>query len=226
MSQAAAYAIVYGAPGDPVKEEVVSAVRQQSRPAREVITDPADLGGAVAAAARLAAEWLWLLDGGAIPQPQALEALLEAARQDPLPVLLSSQVLGPDGGLDPGSLPQHVIYATEVSVAAAEHRLVQIRAAGSGSVLVTRQAVLAVARGGADMFELSARILRDPQHIGYLVPGSVASRPHPLPQDLMIRVRSLAGRAWTPREKLREAFQLSRQALGPADSSHRADRGR
>ena len=77
------------------------------------------------------------------------------------------------------------------------------------------------------MIELSARILRDPSQLGYLVPESVATRRRPLEQaDLLSRVRSLAGRAWTPREKLREGFLLSRQLGESATSTRRAGRGR
>ena len=226
MNQREVSAIVYGAPGDPVTQDVRSAVERQSQPPRELITDPVDLGAAVAAAATIFSKWLWLLDGGAIPQPNALEALLEASRQPPAPVLLASKVLGPGGGLDPGSLPRHVIYATDVSVAAAERRLVQIRAAGSGSVLVRRQALLGLGRSASGMLELSARLLRDPDHIGYLVPGSVATRYSPLRADLIWQVRLLGGSAWTPREKLRETFRLSRQAAGSVRASRHADRGR
>ena len=76
------------------------------------------------------------------------------------------------------------------------------------------------------LFQFSARILRDPAHVGYLVPDSVAARRRPLATDLVSRVRALGGGAWTPREKLREAFLLTRQLSGSAGASHRAARER
>lgn len=224
MNDAAVSAIVYGAPEDPVTAEVVSAVLQQTQPLREVITDPVDLGTAVARAATIRAAWVWLLDGGAVPEPRALETLLGTGGEDPAIVLLSSRVLGPNGALDPGSLPRHVIYATDISVAAAERGLIQIRAAGSGSVLLSRQAVLGLGRSGPDMLQFSARLLRNPAHAGYLVPRSVAVRRHALAPDLVAQVRGLGGEAWTPRERLREAFRLSRQLAGSAGASRRAVR--
>jgi hypothetical protein len=223
--------MVYGASEGPVRGEVLDALRRQTRPPVALVAEQVGLPAAVSAAATLEAEWIWLLDGGAVPEPHALEALLEATAGEPAPVLLCSQVLGPDGHLDPGSLPRHVIYATENSVAAAERHLIQLRAAGSGSVLIRRRAIPRNGsprhRPGWDMVELSARILRDGSQVGYLVPGSVATRRHPLePAGLASRMRSLTGGAFTPREKLREGFDLARQLGGLANSTRRAGRGR
>ncbi len=231
MSHGGVCAIVYGAPEDPVAREVVAAVEQQSCPPGTVTTDPVGLRPAVAAAQSVDAEWVWLLDGGAVPAPEALEALLIETAGSPARALLSSKVLGPGGGLDPGSLPRHVIYATHLSVAAAEHHLIQLRAAGSGSVLIRRRDIPRVgpvrSDPGWEMIELSARILRDPSELGYLVPESVVTRRRPLEQaDLVSRVRSLGGRAWTPREKLREGFLLTRRLGESATSTRRAGRGR
>ena len=229
MNHGGVCAIVYGVPEDPLMRDVLVAVGRQSRPPDTVITGQAGLRAALAAAGSVDAEWVWLLDGGAVPAPDALEALLDRTGGRPEPVLLCSKVLGPEGGLDPGSLPRHVIYATDVSVSAAEARLIQLRAAGSGSVLIRRRGLPPgrVGRSDLDMVELSAQVLRDPSQIGYLVPGSLATRRRPLEAaDLGSRVRSLAGSAWTPREKLREALRLTRPVSGLATSARRAGRGR
>jgi hypothetical protein len=230
MGEAEVATIVYGAPEDPVGQEVVSAVEAQSRAPGLVIAEPVGLAAAVAVGTMTDAEWLWLLDGTAVPASGALEALLDAAAGVSA-ALLSGRVLDPDGNLDRSSPPRHVIYATDVSVAAAERHLVQLRAAGSGSVLIRREMAgiptpRPPARPPWDMFEFSARILRNPSHTGYLVPGSLATRSQALGADPISELRALAGGAWTPREKLREGFLLTRRLAQSAVSSRRADPGR
>src|SRR4051794_5004656 len=53
------------------------------------------------------AEWVWVLDGHAVPQPGALQALLDARAFGDLPEaeVLASKVVGPNGELHPDALP-------------------------------------------------------------------------------------------------------------------------
>lgn len=233
MSPVDVRAVIYSS--GPVAPEVRAAAGAQ---AELVPAAVATLAEAVRGARSLEARWLWLLDGWAVPEPDALEALLAAAgvAGQPAPALLASKVIDGDGHLHPDATPQHEVYATERSVAAALRHLVQLRAAAPGSVLVDRLTADRVRQprsdlpAGLDMREWSARVLRSPECVGYLVPGSVAVRtasPDPIARrDLVARARVAAGGAWTPREKLREAYRLVRDAPAwarPA-SARRTDR--
>jgi hypothetical protein len=115
------------------------------------------------------------------------------------------------------------------SIDAAERRLVQLRAAAHGSVLIAGAAIsrfgLPRSRlpGGLDMHEWSARMLRSWEDTGYLVPASVAVRDAaPVPSSwshALGRVRVLGSSAWSPRERLWEAFLLGRDAARSARSA-------
>jgi hypothetical protein len=176
------------------------------------------------------ADWLWLLECSTTPQPGALAELLAVGdATEPSPVLLASKVLGPDGQLHPDGLPRHEVFEKERTIEAAAHHLVHLRAAVPGSVLVLRQALSGLSplptRAGsrAGMLGWSARLLRDRNRDGYLVPGSVAVR-HSAPQgpdwdELRQRAATLAGDAWTPSEKLWESFLLGAEAVRQLQSA-------
>ena len=157
--------------------EVLAGVAGQDHPPLrtiEVASVPGELPGGTA-------PWLWMLDGSAVPRPGALAALCAAARQlDPLPVpvLLTSKVVGAGGTLVVGHAPWYRRGGTEVAMLAAARRLLPIRAACCSSLLVSRDAALRAPaplpelhRRGAAL-EWTAQLLRDGH--GYAVPGSVA----------------------------------------------------
>jgi hypothetical protein len=231
VSSADVCAVVYADTPDQTAADVLQAARSQSVPPRVVLAASFEAGKRQSAFAAGAADpraqgcrWLWLLDGYAVPEPTALEALL-AARQratEPSPLLLASKVLDPQGRLHPDSTPRHEILEKSHSIDAAERQMVQLRAAAHGSVLVAREALdrFGLPRSdlpsGPDMHEWSARILRGRQDIGYLVPASVAVREAPPRADswrcLLARVQVLGSGAWEPRERLWEAFLLGADA--------------
>lgn len=228
-------------------EEVLEAVRAQSRPVDEtivageaaqapagarVVEVAASAGVAGAACAGLraglagAADWLWLLDGSAVPAPDALERLL-AVLDDlgdlPAPALLAGTVVAADGELHPAALPLNRLTRKEVAIEACRRYLVAIRAARHGSLLVSRAALQAdglpradYVTGGDDL-EWTARLLRDAD--GYLVPASTALRTitppaSPSPAAPTFRgvrndVDMLRGPAWGGEEKLWVAFLVA-----------------
>lgn len=125
---------------------------------------------------RAQAEWLWLLDGTAIPRPGALAALLGALeRLTPIvvPAVLASRVVTPEGALAPTHVPLAPQGEQALSIRTVAERVLHVRAVAGGSLLV--RAALAPdrtpARPAATM-AWSAAVLRDVP--GFLVPDSVA----------------------------------------------------
>jgi hypothetical protein len=179
-------------------------------------------------------EWLWLLDGSAVPEPGALEALLGALEgldaPLPEPVLLASKVVGPDGSPHPAGVPVPAVSG-DLAVAAVRRRLLAIRAARPGSLLVHRGGVerCGPPPGGGDDLVWSARVLR--KRFGALVPGSVAVRAAPgEPGGVSARgwLQLLLGDALTPREKPWFTFRLAEDAWAEArgGAGRRAGPGR
>lgn len=184
------------------------------------------LAEALPAALQSGAEWIWVLDGHAVPAPDALDRLLAHAEPDglPAPVLLSSRVSLPDGSLHPDVLPWPEIFEKEISTAAVGQRLVSLRAARPGSLLVRAEAVRRHGPPRADfvshgeILEWTARILRDDR--GYLVPASRAvraDRETPAPRrELRNRARMLRGDTWGREEKLWFGFLLAQDVFKAA----------
>jgi hypothetical protein len=186
------------------------------------------LHGAIPAAlgAGESADWVWILDGHALPQPGALQALLAASSFADLPdaAVLASKVVSPGGELHPDALPWPEIFEKEISTAACGHRMVSLRAARAGSVLVRRSAVERhglprpdfVSHG--ETLEWTARILR--HEAGYLVPASLAIREDrdvpAVRRDLGNRARMLRGDSWRREEKLWFGFLLGQDAVRAA----------
>lgn len=227
-------AVIYGnAPGS---EEVAAAVADQQLPPATVLHEGA-LRGAVGAAVATEARWLWLLDGWALPAPDALVALLAAAEtvDGRAPLLLSSKVVDATGRLHPDATPRHEMFEKQHSVDAIERHLVQLRTAAPGSVLVQAGATgrfgapRADLPPGLDMSEWSARLLRSWDDTGYLVPASVAVRRAAPVQDRSFghwaaRARVVGSGGWTMTERLWETFLLGRDAVAVARD--RAAQGR
>lgn len=208
---------------------------QRSPPDHVLEQAPDDAGAGVAEALQTSATWIWLLDGVTVPEPGALSALgrgLDRLAGLPEPLVLAGRVLDAKGALHPDAAPRHEIFEKQITVDACERRLVHLRAAPSGSLLVHRAAFARFAAPRTDLpaswaaFEFTARVLRSVGDPGYLVPASVAIRAvSALPSGrgggvLRARARLLAGPAWTPRERLWEGFLVAEGALravrGPA----------
>lgn len=199
----------------------LTAVEGQSRPADRVISHEGTWHDAVLAAGTQAADWLWLVEGGVVPEPSALAELLAPLAADgdlPAPALLSSKVLGPSGDMDEALAPWPPLLDRDVAIAAARHRLASLRMARWGSLLVRADAAEAhgpprsAFSGGADDLEWTVRILRDAP--GYLVPKSVARTPRRSPgligrpREVRDRLRMLRGPGWVAQEPVWFAFML------------------
>ena len=181
---------------------------------------------AIAAGAGQGTDWLWLLEGDVEPEPEALARLvapLEDLGDLPAPALLAGKVLGPDGHLHADSAPWIPLLDRAGVVAAARRRLVALRLARWGSLLVHRGALARHGlpregfAGGADDLEWTSRVLRD--DAGYLVPRSVAVRVTPArgpslsPSEVRDRVRMVRGDGWVGHEPVWFAFMLGVDAV-------------
>jgi hypothetical protein len=166
------------------------------------------LGAGLREGAAAGTTWLWIADGSAIPRPEALAALLDAAARleavEPA-VLLASRVAG-DGAHAPLA-PQD---ATAVAMRTVGLKVLPVRAVTGASLLVRREAATP-ASGGA--FVWTARLLRDGS--GFLVPDSVADANgagHGA-RSPRVAAQLLAGTALRPRERLRLAAEVAERAL-------------
>lgn len=212
-------AVLYGDSRGELLDELVAAVTAQSaQPA--VILHEHELTAGVSAGAGGGTRWVWLLQTGTIPAPDALRELLDAVAgvTPPAPLLMASKVLDERGRLHADATPRHEVFEKQHSVDAAERHLVQLRTAAPGSVLVATAAIqrFGLPRsdlpGGLDMVEWSARMLRDWEDTGYLVPASVAvRRAGPAPRRWRYwlgRARILGSGGWSATERLWETFLL------------------
>jgi hypothetical protein len=155
--------------------KAVAALEAQTVPPEELLV-AGDLHEAMRVGAGQYPDWVWALDASVTAAADALERLLAVTRPA---ALLAGKVVTPGGELDPGSLPFARVRDPDSVVAAFEQRLLPIRVARSGSLLVRREVI---ERQGPprprrrDDLPWTARLLRGEP--GYLVPGSVAVREH------------------------------------------------
>ena len=194
------------------------AVERQTRPPDELLT-ATDLASGARAAAGRPTTWTWLVDGDVEPEPTALDELLEAAgrtREIPQPVLLASRLVRPDGTLDPSSLPVVDSRDLDFAVAAFERRLLALRVARRGSLLVRLRGAesrLPGAGRGSDLVWTAGLLRREP---GLLAPASVAVRRaarERAPLELGARLRLLGSDSIALFEKPWFAFRLLEDAL-------------
>lgn len=178
--------------------------------------------------------WLWLLEAGVTPQPPALEELLTSLERTeglPPPCLLAGRVVAADGSLHADSLPVVEVLEADLAVAAVDRRLLALRAARRGSLLVHRRAL---ARGlprlhsGFDYLDWTAALLKD--DLGLLVPTSVVVRPGAgrasTPIEPASRLRFVWGDALEPRERPWFAFHVAGEAVAALRSQVLAVRDR
>ena len=168
--------------------ETLAALELQTRKPDEVAMAPhvAGFQGAIRGALDRGIDWVWLLDGTVVPEPRALEALLEAiGRVDllPNPVLLTSKVIAADGSPDSRSLPVPHIADPDLDFSAFDSRVLAVRVVRRGSLLVHRRGIercglpnLGFVFFGDDLV-WTARLLRPEP--GLLVPSSVVVRRPP-----------------------------------------------
>jgi rhamnopyranosyl-N-acetylglucosaminyl-diphospho-decaprenol beta-1,3/1,4-galactofuranosyltransferase len=127
-------------------------------------------------------DWLWLMDDDTIPEPDALERLLETPGKLPhdaeQPALLASSVVWTDGRLHPMNQPRLDMSDLDAVLRGFEQGAVPMRLCTFPSLLVRGAAI---ARHGlprkeffiwSDDIDFTARVLR--HESGYFVPASVA----------------------------------------------------
>ena len=136
---------------------------------------------AIAAGLRQGFEWLWTLDDDTLPEPDALERLLDARAPidgDPEPVLLYGRVLWTDGKLHPMNLPHFDARVAQTFIDGIRRGRPPLRWATFPSLLIRADAVRRnrLPRKAfflwSDDIDFTARILREEP--GYFVPESVA----------------------------------------------------
>jgi hypothetical protein len=194
----------------------VEAVEAQSCRPREiaVVRSPGELSHAVTNT-QGAASWVWLLDSGVIPRPDALEAMLGvAAAASPMPALLTSRLLTPNGEVDPASDSVAEVHSGERVLAALQQRTVPLRVARRGSLLIRSDAAAQLDPEEALDRDLvwTARLLE--RELGVLVPSSVAVRLSPAGNPEAVGVRTALGtlRALPPRERVWFATYFAEEA--------------
>jgi len=175
---------------------------------------------AVRAAAGGPEAWLFLVEDGVEPAPDAAERMLGALDdlgEAPAPALLAATVLAPGGGLHPAAEPWIPLLDRKVVIAAARKGLTSVRMARWGALLVRAQAVerhgppRADFAGGADDLEWTARILREGH--GYVVPAATAIDRRPPRGRITLReaghrLRMLREPIWVAQEPVWFGFEL------------------
>jgi hypothetical protein len=229
---------------------VEAALAAQSAGIDAVVRDVDVLGCGVRRALEGPADWIWVMDGSAIPARDALRRLLGAltAPVPAAPMLLASKVIAPDGSLAEGHAPWLRRGATELAMELAPHHMLPIRASRAGSLMLLREAAGAgrgpaveLGMAGAGL-EWTARLLR--RAVGILVTDSVAfartagppsvqtlsSDPY---DDLQAGVAMVCGEGWYAKERLwlgaevaqRAASSLRGRRASPLHLARAAGRG-
>ncbi len=134
-------------------------------------------------------EWLWILDDDVIPQPQALDELLQGIKRvqkglGKTPIVAASRVLWKDGSLHLINIP----FMGDIWLRLDKIQrlpdlvslgLLQIRSATYTSILVHREGISRYGLPYKDYFlwgddvEFTARLLRNPEELGIFVPQSI-----------------------------------------------------
>ncbi len=201
---------------------LLSALERQTRPPDDVLVHSGPVRERLEVAADRDATWFWLLEEDVVPEPTALDHLLAPVADSDLlsPVLMASKVVGPDGLLHPRSAPWPRTRG-EIVITACQHRLMSLRLASWGSLLVHRDALAHHGppredfRSGADDLEWTARILT--RGHGYLAPTSIATRSGSREAlsrpELLARVRMILGNAWVSDARAWFAFRVADDAV-------------
>lgn len=219
--------VVVHAAGDNRLSRAIDAQRGVSLTA---ISADAPLREVAAEARRAHGDWLWLLDGSAVPAPDALSELLRAASQSPLrPVdIVASKITTSEGRLATGHAPWYGTGITDRAMLAIAARQLPIRAARGGSLLVRAGAAAGVAPPSktldpaAASVEWTARILRE--GTGILAPRSQGTATAATSidneamgvgtlSDLLASAKVLRSPAWRPSERLRLALHATGRAI-------------
>lgn len=215
-----------GSPGEPVRRALASAPG-----APQSVVEDTRLRAGLERALSTGAEWIWVLDGSAVPRPNALQLLLEALdRTDglPAPALLTGLVVAADGRVDSNRSPWYRRYQLHVAADSAERGLLPVRAS-VGPALVSRVAAEAVLPSEsapvspAAVLEWTATLL--PQRTGYLVPESESEGVGPTRDPLRSPVtaaRLIFRLGIGPRDRVGTLLEFAERALRPRSAGRGA----
>jgi hypothetical protein len=163
------------------RADLDACIAAQERAPDAVVRSTSVLSSGLAEALEAGPDWLWILDGTALPRPAALARLLERGGDHgdvPAPDALASAVLAADGSVATSHAPRFRRGETDLAMRAALVRMLPVRAARAGSLLVRADAARDAAPpppgldAPAAALAWTARILR--RGAGYLVPASLA----------------------------------------------------
>jgi hypothetical protein len=162
-----------GPDGDPARQAVASG---SGRPG--TIVDDTRLRPGVERALAAGADWIWVLDGSAVPRPDALAALLAALERSqglPEPSLLTGVVVDSGGRVAADRSPWYRRYTMDVTLSSVERGLLPVRASIGPALVRSDAAAATPPPDGArvaldDVLGWTAALLRD--RTGYLVPES------------------------------------------------------
>jgi hypothetical protein len=208
------------APRGPQAERSLAAIEGSNTRPVETMTGEDALEQAV----RVSADWIWVVEGGGVPAPDALERLLEASATDPTCVISAGLVVDADGDAIELLVPAGTERETEAVLRLAQARLLPIRNATFAHTLVRRDALAQHGLpdwprlGRYAAIEWSARVLAQEGASGVLVPSSIV-RLHddamPQPADLLAAARTARTSTWTRGEAVRQlgAILRSRRAV-------------
>ncbi|MGK2937810.1 MAG: hypothetical protein ACSLFR_08405 [Solirubrobacteraceae bacterium] len=166
---------------------------------------------ALARAAASDHDWVWVLDGGAAPQPDAVSRLMDLADGE----LRCGMVVDPAGRPLPFALPAGDQFDVDAVIALAAERVLPIRRATLAHTLVPRAALrehgLPDPRYGAHAGEVwAARVARAGG--GRFLPASTAVLPAspPAPRAIGPALRTARTPTWTNGERLAVVAALLR----------------
>lgn len=182
-------------------------------------------GAGIDSARRSQYEWIWVLDGGSLPAPDALSALLAAAhtrQEGALPAIVAGMVIDQLGAPIRSLLAAGREHETALVVELSEQRLLPIRHASLANTLVRRDALLAHGLpnykrlGRHAGHEWTARVLAN--SVGYLAPTSCATArgqgTSGAPQKLIEDLHMWRTGTWTRGDTLK-ATQNALRSLKP-----------
>lgn len=163
---------------------------------------------------RAEGDWLWLLDGSALPRKTTLSALLAAAKRlegIAEPVVLASRVVDDEGRLALNHVPMAPQDQTATAIETVTARVLPVRAVSAGSLLVEANASGVGVPHPRRAMAWTAAVLRNAA--GFVVPDSVADARGPGGKRATSSWAALLlGGGLRGRERLRFAAELIERA--------------
>jgi hypothetical protein len=214
------------------RPQLEARVAEQERAPDAVVRSASVLSSGMAEALEAGPDWLWILDGTALPRPAALARLLERVGDHgdvPAPDALASAVLAADGSVATSHAPRFRRGETDLAMRAALVRMLPVRAARAGSLLVRADAARDAAPPPPDLDAPAAALAWTARMLhggaGYLVPASLADAAPAPERAAEADVRAVAALLADGGFDLRERVWLAAETLGPAATAVRSRPG-